>query len=607
MVEWDHNRVINSGAAFKEGMSAAGKGVRREMSNTELKKLPVGIENFKKIRTEGFYYIDKTAMIRDLLRKWGEVNLFTRPRRFGKSLNMSMFKAFFEIGCDKTLFDGLEISKETALCDEYMGKFPVVSITLKGVNGNDFESARSMICSAIGSEAMRFQFLLESGKLTEKEKKLYNLLTAIDETNQDVFVMSDAILASSLKILANLLQRHYDKKVIILIDEYDVPLAKACDKGYYDQMVALIRNLFEQVLKTNDDLYFAVLTGCLRVAKESIFTGLNNPKILSVTTVRFDEYFGFTDDEVRNMLKYYNLEDKYEDMKEWYDGYRFGNVDVYCPWDVISYCDELTDDPAIQPKDYWSNTSSNDVVRHFIEKVGDGLTRSEIEALVAGESVTKEIHEELTYNRLYDSIDNIWSVLFTTGYLTQRGKPEGKKIQLAIPNMEIRNIFIGQIMTMFKAETGKDGETLSAFCEALKTGNAEEVERLFTAYLGRTISIRDTFVKKPTKENFYHGILLGILGFKNGWYVKSNKESGDGYPDIIVKIECEDIGIIIEVKYAENAEYASACRDALKQIETNGYAAELKKDGYHTVYKYGIACCRKKCRVALEKEEYAQE
>lgn len=541
-------------------------------------------------------------MIRDLLYKWGEVNLFTRPRRFGKSLNMSMLKYFFEIGTDKTLFDGLEISKEQELCDQYMGKFPVISISLKSVNGSDYATARSMICSAIGNEAMRFQFLLESERLTEKEKKLYHQLTTIDESSQEVFVMPDSVLTSSLKTLADLLRKYYNKKVIILIDEYDVPLAKANEHGYYEPMVSLIRNLFEQALKTNDALYFAILTGCLRVAKESIFTGLNNPKILSISTVRFDEYFGFTDDEVMKMLRYYGFEDKYDLIKDWYDGYRFGNVDVYCPWDVISYCDELTDDPAIAPKDYWSNTSSNDVVKHFLENVEHGLTKSEIETLVAGDTVTKEIHEELTYNKLYDSIDNIWSVLFMTGYLTQRGNADGRKFYLTIPNMEIRNIFMEQIMTMFKDDTRKDGETLHAFCEALKTGNAVEVERLFNSYLCRTISIRDTFVRKPTKENFYHGILLGILGFKNGWYVKLNKETGEGYSDILIKIEDEDIGIIIEIMYAENENYTPVCEGALKQIAEKNYAEELKAEGLRTIYKYGIACYKKKCRVVLETE-----
>ena len=420
------------------------------MGNADIKKLPVGIESFEEIRTEGFYYVDKTAMIRDLLRKWGKVNLFTRPRRFGKSLNMSMLKCFFEIGCDKALFDGLQISKETSLCDEYMGKFPVVSVSLKGVEADNYETARNLAVKVINEEARRLQYLLESDRLSREDKELFSLLLKKD--------MDDETLCFSLRELSELLQKHYGQKVIILIDEYDVPLAKASNRGYYDAMVALIRNLFEQALKTNDNLYFAVLTGCLRVAKESIFTGLNNPKVLSITSVRFDEYFGFTDGEVREMLQYYDLMSAYDSIKSWYDGYRFGNVDVYCPWDVISYCDELTDDPTAEPKDYWSNTSSNDVVKHFIEKVDDGLTKSELEALVAGETVIKEIHEELTYNQLYDSIGNIWSVLFTTGYLTQRGKSDGKRFKLAIPNIEIWNIFTEQIMEMFKENTVKAGD-----------------------------------------------------------------------------------------------------------------------------------------------------
>ena len=425
--------------------------MRAETENKEKRKLPVGIESFEKIRREGFYYVDKTTMIRELLSKWGEVNLFTRPRRFGKSLNMSMLKSFLELGCDSSLFDGLEISRETELCEEYMGQFPVISISLKGVGASDFKTARALLCSVIGNEALRFLFLLDSSRLSEQEKEMYRKLIHVSPDGPDNFEFSDDVLMRSLRTLSGLLQKHFEKKAIILIDEYDVPLAKANEEGYYEQMTMLIRNLFEQALKTNESLYFAVLTGCLRVAKESIFTGLNNPKILSITTVRFDEYFGFTDREVREMLKYYDLEEKYDTVRDWYDGYHFGNVDVYCPWDVISYIDDLTDDKDIQPRDYWSNTSSNDVVRHFIEKVGRGLTRSELEMLVAGESVTKEIHEELTYNRLYDSVDNIWSVLFMTGYLTQRGKPDGNRIQLSIPNREIRKIFTGQIMNREKA------------------------------------------------------------------------------------------------------------------------------------------------------------
>ena len=577
------------------------------MPHAEKRKLPVGIEKFEEIRREGFYYVDKTTMIRDLLRKWGKVNLFTRPRRFGKSLNMSMLKAFFEIGCDKTLFDGLAISGEQDLCEKYMGKFPVISVSLKGVNGADYETARALLCSVIGNEAARFRFLLETDRISELEKELYRQLLITDPNRQGMYAMPDAVLMGSLKTLSMLLKEYYKTEVIILIDEYDVPLAKASERGYYESMALLIRNLFEQALKTNDSLYFAVMTGCLRVAKESIFTGLNNLKLLSVTSVRFDEYFGFTDEEVRELLRYYGREDRYEAMREWYDGYRFGNVEVYCPWDVISYCDDLTDDPEAEPRDYWSNTSSNDVIRHFIEKVDHGLTRSEIEALVSGEILTKEIHEDLTYNRLYDSVDHIWSVLFATGYLTQRGKAEGKRYRLAIPNREIRNIFTEQIMTMFKEAVAKDGESLDAFCAALQKGDAREAERLFTAYLGKTISIRDTSVRKASKENFYHGILLGILGFKSGWYVRSNEESGEGWSDILVRLENEDTGMIIEIKYAEEGRYAAACEQALRQIEEKDYTAKLKEEGCSLILKYAVACFRKKCRIVCEREEYPSE
>ncbi len=577
------------------------------MPHAEKRKLPVGVEDFEKIRREGFYYVDKTTMIRDLLRKWGEVNLFTRPRRFGKSLNMSMLKAFFEIGCDKTLFDGLAISGEQDLCEKYMGKFPVISVSLKGVNGADYETARALLCSVIGNEAARFRFLLETDRISELEKELYRQLLVTDPNRQGMYAMPDAVLMGSLKTLSMLLKEYYKTEVIILIDEYDVPLAKASERGYYESMALLIRNLFEQALKTNDSLYFAVMTGCLRVAKESIFTGLNNLKLLSVTNVRFDEYFGFTDEEVRELLRYYGREDRYEAMREWYDGYRFGNVEVYCPWDVISYCDDLTDDPEAEPRDYWSNTSSNDVIRHFIEKVDHGLTRSEIEALVSGEILTKEIHEDLTYNRLYDSVDHIWSVLFATGYLTQRGKAEGKRYRLAIPNREIRNIFTEQIMTMFKEAVAKDGESLDAFCAALQKGDAREAERLFTAYLGKTISIRDTSVRKASKENFYHGILLGILGFKSGWYVRSNEESGEGWSDILVRLENEDTGMIIEIKYAEEGRYAAACEQALRQIEEKDYTTKLKEEGCSLILKYAVACFRKKCRIVCEREEYPSE
>ena len=569
----------------------------------EKKALPVGIESFEEIRKDNYYYVDKTGMIRDLLRRRGKVNLFTRPRRFGKSLNMSMLKTFFETGCEKELFDGLEISKEEGLCSQYMGKYPVISLSLKGVNGSDYATARSLLCSAVGNEALRFQFLLEDDSLTEPEKQLYMQIIRVDPSGAGRFLMSDSVLMESLKTLSALLEKHFGQKVIVLIDEYDVPLSKADEQGYYEEMTLLIRNMFEQVLKTNDSLFFAVLTGCLRVAKESIFTGLNNFKILSVTTVRFDEYFGFLDREVQEMLQYYGLEDKYDAVRDWYDGYRFGGVDVYCPWDVISYCDELTDDPDIQPKDYWSNTSGNYIIQQFIEKMDDGLAKGELEELISGGTVTKEIHEELTYNRLYESMDHIWSILLMTGYLTYREKKDGNDYCLAIPNMEIRNIFVNQIMAMFKSDIAGDGERVGAFCDALESGNAAEVEKLLAEYLNKTVSVRDTFARKPVKENFYHGLLLGILGYKNGWYIKSNKEAGDGYSDIFIRTEEKDTGMILEVKYAEAAQLDAACRKALKQIGDRGYARALQDDGCRTIYKYGIACCRKWCRVLMEREE----
>ena len=558
-------------------------------------KLPIGIENFKEIRTEGFYYVDKTGLIRELLHNWGKVNLFTRPRRFGKSLNMSMMKHFFEIDCDRSLFDGLEISEETELCDAYMGKFPVISISLKGVSGSQFEAARAMMCSVIAREALRFQFLLESDKLSEFEKQQYVSLVQRDENG---FSMTDADLMNSLLTLSVLLEKHFAHKVIVLIDEYDVPLDKAMQADYYEDMVNLLRNFLGEALKSNDSIYFAVLTGCLRVAKESIFTGLNNFNVLSITTAQFDEYFGFTDSEVRELLEYYDLYGTYDTVKKWYDGYRFGNVDVYCPWDVICYCNQLRTDPEAQPEAFWSNTSGNDIIRRFIG-MADGVTKREIEQLMAGEAITKVVRKELTYKEMYDSINNLWSVLFLTGYLTQRGKADGEKIKLVIPNEEIRLIYKKQILDWFQSTIRKDGVTLNAFCEAFKDGNAAGVEAQFRSYLKKTISIRDTFVRKEKKENFYHGILVGLLGYKDSWGVSSNKESGEGYSDILVEIEDEDIGIVIELKYADDGDLEAGCRKALAQIEANNYEERLHDLGMDNILKYGIACYKKRCKVML--------
>lgn len=558
-----------------------------------LKKLPIGIENFEEMRREDFYYVDKSHVIEQLLTQWGKVNLFTRPRRFGKSLNMSMLQSFFEIGKDKTLFDGLRISDNQELCEKYQGKFPVVSVSLKGINGATYEEARRFLIKTINEEARRLSVLSDSTELDETDHELLTQLKKKEMTNDS--------LVYSIRELTELLEKHYGSKVIVLIDEYDVPLAKANENGYYAEMVLLIRNLFENALKTNSSLKFAVLTGCLRIAKESIFTGLNNFKVYSITDKSFDETFGFTDAEVKELLRYYGQEKYYETVKEWYDGYRFGNVDVYCPWDVINFCSDHLADPGLEPKNYWANTSGNSVISHFIDSVGkpQKLTRMELEQLVNGGIVQKEINSELTYKELYSSIDNLWSTLFMTGYLTQRGEPSGNRYNLVIPNREIRNIITNHILKMFKENVKDDGKTVSDLCDALLNQNPEKVELIFTEYMKKTISIRDTFAQKPTKENFYHGLLLGILGFKENWSVMSNRESGDGFGDILIRIEDEDVGIVIEVKYADDGNLQGECEKALQQIIDIRYTEALEQEGIHTIIKYGIACYRKKCKVLM--------
>ena len=566
------------------------EGAWKEMEMRK-KKLPIGIENFEELRKEDFYYIDKTGLIAELLHNWGAVNLFTRPRRFGKTLNMSMLEHFFSLDGNKRIFDGLDISKETALCEEHMGKYPVISVSLKGIDARVYETAYQMAAQVIIEAAAKYYFLLESEKLNEHDKAAYRKL--LDDN------MNEGTLGSSLRRLSGMLEKHYGTKVIMLIDEYDVPLAKAHANGYYDQMVSLIRSLLGEVLKTNNSLKLAVLTGCLRISKESIFTGLNNLKVRSVTDVRFDEYFGFTDTEVRLLLEYYGYPDCYDIAKKWYDGYHFGNVDVYCPWDVLNYCDSLLDDKDAQPENYWINTSSNDAVKRFIEESANAATKREIECLVAGEVITKEIHQELTYAEVYQSIDNIWSLLFTTGYLTRRGKAEGRQMKLAIPNLEIRDIYVTQIMEFFKENVREDGEMLNRFCDALRNEDAENVEKIFTEYLRKTISIRDTAVRTDMKENFYHGVLLGILGVKTCWGISSNREMGEGYADILAEPDTGDMGIIIEVKYAHDGDLEGACKEALKQIEYTKYEDDLEDDGVENILKYGIACYKKRCRVML--------
>lgn len=558
-------------------------------------RLPVGIEDFAEIRRHGYYYVDKTQLIEQVLNRRNKVSLFTRPRRFGKTLNMSMLQHFFEIGTDPKFFQGLSISKNNELCEKHMGKYPVVSISLKSIHADSYAKAKAQLIKLVNREARRVQFLLDSDRLTAVDKALFSEL--LDRE------MEEDTLVSSLQELTELLEIHFGQQVIVLIDEYDVPLAKANQNGYYDEMALLLRNFFENVLKTNDSLEFAVLTGCLRIAKESIFTGLNNFKVYSITDTDYDETFGFVDDEVKKMLKSLNQQDHYEEVKEWYDGYRFGNTDVYCPWDVVNYCADHLTTPNATPKNYWLNTSGNEVINHFIDSVGEPqkLAKTELERLVSGNVVRKRINETITYKELYSTIDNLWSTLFMTGYLTQRGSEDDGRYRLVIPNREIRNIVTDHILSLFQDEVKKDGQMANAFCQALMEGKEKEVERLLTAYMGKTISIRDTFVRKSIKENFYHGILLGILSFKTGWEVSSNRESGTGFSDILIEIDDSDIGIVIEVKYSDDEDQLEKdCKEALKQIKDRDYSQKLRDAGFHRILKYGIACQIKTCKVLVE-------
>ena len=572
------------------------------MANTL--KLPVGIENFEEIRKLGFYYIDKTRLIEQLLQGWGKVTLFTRPRRFGKTLNMSMLKSFFEIGTDKTLFDGLYISGNKELCDEHMGKYPVIFLSFKGVEGLTYDEAFDALVRVIGKEISRVSFLADSDKLTMLEREQYKGLTIIEDGS---FVFSKDKLISSLQLLSQLLYKHYGQKVVILIDEYDVPLDKAFQNGYYKEMVSLIRGLFGQALKTNEFLQFAVLTGCLRVSKESIFTGLNNFEINSIVDIDHDEQFGFTDDEVMKLLSDYDRSERYHDAKEWYDGYHFGNADIYCPWDVINFAKKLVSDPSARPSAFWINSSGNDMVKRFVDKA-DQTTRDEIEKLVAGGFVEKQLRLDLTYDEIDSTIDNLWSVLFTTGYLTKIGEvkvpdSESYAYKLVIPNKEVREVFILQIQEWFKAVVAKDDDTMKLLSRAILDKDEKQLARQLKIVMSCMISILDTKAPDAMKENFYHGLLLGLLrGSNPDWLIKSNRESGDGFSDILIEPEDPDAGIVIEVKYAkEMKELDAACEAAMAQIKNKRYDEALRDEGRCDILAYGIAFCRKRCRVVGEK------
>lgn len=559
----------------------------------ERKKLPIGVDSFDKLRREDFYYVDKTGLIRDLLNTWGEVNLFTRPRRFGKTLNMSMVKSFFEIGSDKSLFDGLAISRETDLCEMYMGKFPVVFLSLKGVDGLAFEDAYGMLKQILRTEMFRLQFLEDSERISEREKRAFSRCLDEQETPEDVL--------ESLKMLCRMLYQHHGQKTILLIDEYDVPLEKAFQHGYYREMAALIRSLFGQALKTNDFLQFAVLTGCLRVSKESIFTGLNNLDVNSIVDIRHDEHFGFTEKEVWDLLKAYGLEQAAATMKEWYDGYRFGNADVYCPWDVINYAKKLQADPQAEPQAFWINTSGNDLVKRFVDSA-DKTTQNEIERLIAGESIENAVRLDLTYDEIDNNIDNLWSVLFTTGYLTQKEKAKDGVYKLAIPNREVREVFILQIQEWFKETIVQDGKPIQKFCQAFLAGDADEIGKQLTMILSKMISVLDTKARNGQKENFYHGLLLGLLRSDPTWLILSNAESGEGFSDIIIEPEDPDAGIVIEVKYAASVGgLDESCKKAMEQIKVRHYDEKLRNDGRENIFGYGIAFYKKRCKVVCEK------
>ena len=552
------------------------------------KMLPIGVENFEKLRRNDMYYVDKTEMISDLIMNHGDANLFTRPRRFGKTLTMDMLKTFFEIGQDASLFDGLTISSHSDICEKYQNKYPVVFISLKGATGSTYEKANSMIKQLVAEEYQRHSYLADSDILDSIEKDQFNRIRSIS--------LNEGDLENSLRTLTRLLCKHHNQKVILLIDEYDVPLDKSFLNGYYDDMVSFIRIFLGEALKTNNNTEFAVVTGCLRISKESIFTGVNNFKVFSINDTRFSDYFGFTNDEVKEMLSYYGIIDKYETTKAWYDGYLFGKTEIYCPWDVLNHCDTVVNTDDIEPQAYWINSSGNDIIRKFIE-MANSTTKSELELLIAGNTVVKTIKQELTYADLYSSIENMLSILYMTGYLTKRSIPERKQFELAIPNLEIREIFEEQIYEWFKDFSRKDSSTLNAFCQTFADGNAEEAQKQFTAFLRKTISIRDTYVKAAKKENFYHGILLGLLSYRDDWIVKSNVESGDGYSDIVIKIPDDEIGMIIEVKYGEDADMEKGCADALAQIERMNYSEILEDDEVQTIYKYGIACYKKRCKI----------
>ena len=562
------------------------------------KPLPIGTDIFEKLINNNSYYVDKTGLIEYLKDKKGDVNLFTRPRRFGKTLNMTMMYEFFRIGGNPELFKNLKISQNKTLCEEWQNKFPTIFITLKGVEGNNFEQARRKLMELIYETASLFKFLYESNKLDTEDKEKYRQLLNIEKYEKEKQI---ELITSSYKILSNLLYKHYGKKTIFLIDEYDVPLDKAENNGYFKEMISLIRGMFNNAFKTNPYLEMAILTGCLRISKESIFTGMNNFKVFSISDEQASEFFGFTEKEVKEMFDYYNVSSRFDDAKKWYDGYVFGKQEVYCPWDAILFCDSLRTDINVFPRTYWANTSGNSILKRFLKEAKDS-TKQELEELVAGGIVSKKIKQELTYQDLYKTIDNIWSVLYCTGYLTSAGRTSDADFQLRIPNKEIKIIYEQQIMQWLNETFLSQKEVVQNLYDGFYDGDAEKVEKAFGQFLFKSISVRDSMAKKDYKENFYHGLLLGLLTQNNkNLIVESNVESGYGYPDLIMYTPDYSLGIIIELKYAESPKkFKEALDEGMKQIEKNRYIKIFDDEDAYVVRKFVIACYKKRCKVEVK-------
>lgn len=565
----------------------------------EQKPLPIGIDNFEKLITRGYYFVDKTLLIKDLLDNKADANLFTRPRRFGKTLNMSMLQYYFEDRRDELtgdkidnsyLFEGLNIKEEGEQYTEYIGQYPVINLSLKSGKQPNYKMAYDSLIDEIMKEYRRHNFVLNSDKLLESEKKIF-----LNISNGEA---KEIEYAKSLQFLSICLEKYFGRKTIILIDEYDVPLENAFFQGFYDEMISFMRSLFESALKTNPSLEFSVITGCLRISRESIFTGLNNLKIISILDDRYAEHFGFTDDEVIKICEDYNMQQKYETIKQWFNGYIFGETNVYNPWSVMQYVDDLKANINKSPKSYWANTSSNSIVKRLIERADD-ITKGEIEALIEGKTIEKPVHEDITYDDVYDNLDNLWNFMFFTGYfkkISERMDENTQEnfVELAIPNLEVKYIFRTKILKWFNEKI--KSEDLSLLYTSIIKGEVDVFQKEVNRLLKKTISFNDAY------ENFYHGFMIGLLSHMDGYIVKSNRETGDGRCDIYIKpLSIFDKAVIIEMKVCDKPkELFTKSQDALQQIEDKKYAYELNESGYEDIIKYGMAFYRKDCLVKIK-------